>query len=643
MAGLGASQPEDDGLKWFGEGFDGFPKRLPDDCVEYIIHAIDERIVDVATSRSRLNDIRKAALDLEKELLSTYIWQRDDFKIKIHPDVASGDSSQATPCLKGRTNFGDSAADEWLIVYILLELSKKCQDAWIRVYDTDGEFLLIEAANALPKWLNPDIAENRVWISNGHLRIIPLDEKSTHRNLSQDEALEFIRETPEKLTISPFIEDEAFYRLREYPSAIASSFHHSLTTIPRSLAYILQQNAAYISPAVEAFYLRDQIALKPLATKDLSTLHFPPEDFVTVSVKYTKVGFAQLRSQQFDHPPAWTGVVPRLNDAKVDMGMKLTCGFEMMLSDKQNRNKRSVREIRLLLEDVESGEEEFPADATIKGWPQTQDDEKWLDIDYNDFENELSGRKGEKNDSKKGTGFGDQGAQDNLRKMVSRFEDFLNDDKAGADGIDDDDIDDDEDDEEEEEVSDSGEDKELSFDEAEFEKAMQEMMGMPPDQVEKSGLLDEARRLALEDAEQESDMDEDEEMKKVIELMEKELKGHGALNLNGGKKEGKAASEDKPKKKVVFGPEPPPGMRDVKEKGKGKAVAIKDDDDEFPMGPGEEELSSDDEEFNDVDLGLAKNMLESFKGQVGMAGPAGNLMRAMGVNMPRDEGSDDDK
>jgi hypothetical protein len=33
----------DDGLKWFGEGFDGFPKKLPEDVVEYIIFIIDQR------------------------------------------------------------------------------------------------------------------------------------------------------------------------------------------------------------------------------------------------------------------------------------------------------------------------------------------------------------------------------------------------------------------------------------------------------------------------------------------------------------------------------------------------------------------------------------------------------------------------
>ena len=52
--------------------------------------------------------------------------------------------------------------DEWLIVYLLRELSKGFPDLWIRTVDTDGEFLLIEAANALPRWLNPEIADNRV-------------------------------------------------------------------------------------------------------------------------------------------------------------------------------------------------------------------------------------------------------------------------------------------------------------------------------------------------------------------------------------------------------------------------------------------------------------------------------------------------
>jgi hypothetical protein len=52
--------------------------------------------------------------------------------------------------------------DEWLIVYLLRGLTKLYPDLWIKVVDTDGEFMLIEAANALPRWLNPEIADNRV-------------------------------------------------------------------------------------------------------------------------------------------------------------------------------------------------------------------------------------------------------------------------------------------------------------------------------------------------------------------------------------------------------------------------------------------------------------------------------------------------
>lgn len=69
--------------------------------------------------------------------------------------------------------------DEWLIVYILRELSKQFPQIWIRIVDTDGQFLLIEAANALPRWLNPEVADFRVWLNSGKLFIIPLDESGS--------------------------------------------------------------------------------------------------------------------------------------------------------------------------------------------------------------------------------------------------------------------------------------------------------------------------------------------------------------------------------------------------------------------------------------------------------------------------------
>ena len=78
-------------------------------------------------------------------------------------DVPSHDFDHADiSCLHGRTNFGDSIEDEWLIVFLIRELTLSFPDLWAKIVDTDGQFLLIEAANALPKWLNPEVADNRV-------------------------------------------------------------------------------------------------------------------------------------------------------------------------------------------------------------------------------------------------------------------------------------------------------------------------------------------------------------------------------------------------------------------------------------------------------------------------------------------------
>lgn len=74
--------------------------------------------------------------------------------------------------LRGRTNHGDSIEDEWVIVYLLRELTKKHQDIWVKVVDSDGQFLLVEAAGALPAWLEPEIADNRVSIITGAKMLI---------------------------------------------------------------------------------------------------------------------------------------------------------------------------------------------------------------------------------------------------------------------------------------------------------------------------------------------------------------------------------------------------------------------------------------------------------------------------------------
>lgn len=69
-------------FKWFGEGFDGFPKRLPDDCVEYTVHIIHSAPTE-STDRTRLRHVQQAANVLTKGLLKDFIWQRQNFKLEL--------------------------------------------------------------------------------------------------------------------------------------------------------------------------------------------------------------------------------------------------------------------------------------------------------------------------------------------------------------------------------------------------------------------------------------------------------------------------------------------------------------------------------------------------------------------------------
>ncbi|RSM12915.1 hypothetical protein CEP52_002267 [Fusarium oligoseptatum] len=570
-----------------GEDQAGLNNQLPDNCVEYLLFVLDSQL-EARRQLSQIEAVRKSAIDLATSLTGDYIWQKDEFNLTLK-------NEQGLVYLHGITDYGDAVEDEWLIVYILRELTKSHTKLWIRVFDTDGEFLLVEAANVLPRWLNPEIDNNRTWIHNGKLLIIPVkDEKNLKpRNLTLSDAVEALKTKPDALVHSAFVEAEAFYRLEKYPAQITESIHHSLVTIPRKLAYVLHSLPKSVAPAVEAFYLRDPIALKRVISPTEPPV-FPPQDLVTVSVRFSKVLFAQL---------------PRL-----DIGMKLTCGFEMLAAKAEKSKSRVVREMAIVLEDLEEdGDDVLPTDQDIKSWGDaTRDDsEAWMDINYEDFEKELDGKRGAAKEGET-SGFGDANTQSDLRKIVSRFEAFLNDDSAGVEGaeLDEMDFDDDEDDEFSDEDSDA-EDKEVSFDEEEFARMMREMMGLPSS-TPTPGKKESPKKESPTPAPKSSGEDEteDEEIRKLTTEFEAELNHHGALKLDPAK-------------------EKRPRLKD-------KSPKAGESSQSTPL-PDVAEEDEDSEEDVDIDYNLAKNLLESFKSQAGMAGPTGNLLGLMGIQLPRDE------
>ncbi|KIH89109.1 hypothetical protein SPBR_07838 [Sporothrix brasiliensis 5110] len=165
----------------------------------------------------------------------------------------------------------------------------------------------------------------------------------------------------------------------------------------------------------------------------------------------------------------------------------------------ETSNSRVVREVRLVLEDLaEEGDYRpvLPSNEEIRAWKNVdrESDEAWLNIKFEDFERELGGSRQEqptsppttKHTTERGperdgaAGFGDAQLQTDLRRVVSQFHSFVNDDAAGIDGavVDNMNIDDEDDtvNDMSGESSDEGEDG-VTFDEMDFSRQLR-ILGM---------------------------------------------------------------------------------------------------------------------------------------------------------------------
>ncbi|KAJ3417516.1 hypothetical protein HDV05_003380 [Chytridiales sp. JEL 0842] len=348
-----------------------------DDCVEYCLYP------DIITynTHAKLQDLIALILSFVSQWTNGYIWQKDSFDLSIHHDRETG-----MPYLKGRTRFGDCIDDEWFIVFLVREVTKEFKSLIGSVMDNDGQFLLIEAAHVLPDWLDPSNADNRVYISQGHLHIIPLPQTPadhtilpTGRQLTVTKALAVIRSYPEKTRVCSTIETQALEKCAEYPDLVVQGryLHRAKCVVPRDIARILKADPGLISAAVEAFYHRDPLLLK--ACQKMT--RFPPSTSVETTIKFTKSLYAQTISQEFFPPKPFRLPLPTEPNYKAsELGMKVACGFEMLANDVHLQD--------LLQLGIGKAPETYHFDAD-PGWRSFK--ERLVNVGY--FKNELEGSK----------------------------------------------------------------------------------------------------------------------------------------------------------------------------------------------------------------------------------------------------------
>lgn len=206
-----------------------------------------------------LNDLRIAVLHELQLLLDGYIWQHQAFNL----EVVRGRLGFLH--LAGSTRFGDNIEDEWFIVYLLKTVSEKVPEISITVRDNDGEFLLIEAAYVIPRWLKPENSLNRVFLRGGCVHLVRKAGKKVGEKLGDltvEEAVGLMKDGGCVTKASEEVQEAIARRIKEYPEQARRNMHKARCVMPLPVAQVLKHEPQLVSLAVEAFYRRDIDAMK---------------------------------------------------------------------------------------------------------------------------------------------------------------------------------------------------------------------------------------------------------------------------------------------------------------------------------------------------------------------------------------------
>ena len=243
----------------------------------------------------------------------------------------------------GRIDVGESMDDEWFIVGLLLQLTIEQRDLSIAVFDDDGELLLIEAAYAIPRWLTPERAVNRVFLRRGELHIVPRDRQGEpHKQQQQQqpsvcEALEALRRGADRGS-TRHVAATAAVRARTDPlagidcTACGPPSHGARALLPARVAKLLHLQPQLAAAAAAAFAERDAAAMRAVARAPCCASY--AEGAVETHLTMGRCTYAKLMAAEFKPPagvafPQYPSTHPRHKAAR--LGARLTIGLELLL------------------------------------------------------------------------------------------------------------------------------------------------------------------------------------------------------------------------------------------------------------------------------------------------------------------------
>uniref|UniRef100_A0A8C1IA99 Ecdysoneless homolog (Drosophila) n=1 Tax=Cyprinus carpio TaxID=7962 RepID=A0A8C1IA99_CYPCA len=600
---------------------------IPEDAVQYQLFLVHPESSEAEAHERFLQQILQNILAELAPLLVQYIWQHQPFNLRYHPE--KGD---VPAHLGGVTEFGDNVEDEWFIVYLLKHITRTFSDIAAVVCDNDGQFLLIEAAEHLPKWLDPDSSENRVFLYRGELHILPNRTHSGEAGWPRDsvptvaQALEVLHSHTESCLAKQPICAALTKRLDGYPDKIQQNFHRAHCYVPAGIAVVLSKSPDLIAPAVSAFYLRDPVDLQ--ACRTFHT--FTPDTRVMTSVKFTHCLYAQLQQQSFvpDRRSGFTLPVHSHPQYRAhELGMKLAHGFEILCSKSGQSSSEKEASVssnplwRGFLDSLKKNGyfkvgKSFPAiqnpgQEMLKVLEDTsysledlknqeahlppEDSDAWLDISPQELERLLEERGGRGvSDGTCKTAQPDEEVQEeeagySLIAVTQGMKNFIN-AMSSHEGA---------------EIPSSCLAQPFSFDPDAVTSALDRLLGSKDEELDSDDFEDD-------DEEDDNDVDEDE----------------GVQNCESQEQAGAEALDNLRKYMDEMDQE-------LQSTNIGRSFTLNN---RVSLHRCCLSCARNLEEIQplDVDLNLVSNLLESLASQAGLAGPASNLLQSLGIHIPPD-------
>jgi hypothetical protein len=330
---------------------------------------------DYAQAVAKLHVFQEKIFEDIKFELSSYIWFLERFQLT--PVIQEDSKKRLYICLKGKTKVGENVEDEWFIVYLLLQISKLNSNCSIQVRDKDGEFLLIEVSEYLDDWLSPENSENRVWIHQGAVHIIPKYFEVKDLFLALD-CLQS-ENTSSETVANHHIEEMVAQRTSNiYPQRMLALNHYSLCIVPSWVAQLVSSDPSVLPIAINAFTNTGTAELSPILSKfNLQSIFSKTSPNIIennsnkekmdsassidenalqlVSLRFSRILYAKCLFKKFKTPRKyhnWMRRVSLSQSSKVmkafDLGCRITAGLEIALSQEWKQQTRELQNNNLI-------------------------------------------------------------------------------------------------------------------------------------------------------------------------------------------------------------------------------------------------------------------------------------------------------